>query len=486
MISVKTLSQLSDSKATTHLLFIEKANWEAVFERLKAQYMLSDSIKTVFNADKQETLVLYPNTVSEIKKVVLVGLGEKIPLAAFRTCVRTVFHQLKPKTKDAILVEPSKVSQFDKEIYQIVLNASLGWQPLLSYKKATEPVEKLNLELFLDSAADQKSVKNQIQDAQKVAESKKMVMDLVNAPSNFLGPKEWAKQAKKEGEKRRIHVQIFKEDELEKKGFGAITAVGKGASDPARFIILDYKPESFTKTVALIGKGVTFDTGGVSIKQSTNLHFMKCDMAGGANVMGTVCAAADLKLPIRVVGLIPAVQNMLDGSAMLPSDIVKAYNGLTIEIIDTDAEGRLILADALAYAALEIKPDIMVDLATLTGASVTALGHHAAALFTNAETLSSDLEQAGITSGDRLWRLPLWDEYAEGISADMADLKNYGGPAGGAIFAAKFLERFTESHPNWAHLDIAGMVLQSGPFAKDRVATGYGVELLIEFLKSQV
>lgn len=486
MISVKTLSQIEDSNATTHLIFIQKAHWEATFERLKPQYNLADSIKTIFKADKQETLVLYPNSVSEIKKVILVGLGETITLTAFRTCVRTVFHQLKPKTKESIVVESAKITHFDKEIYQIVLNASLGWQPLLSYKKGNESVEKLNLELLLDSSTEQKSVKKEIQEAQKVAESKKMVMDLVNAPSNFLGPKEWAKQAKKEAEKRGIQIQIFKEDELEKKGFGGITAVGKGSSDPARFIVMDYKPESYTKTVALIGKGVTFDTGGVSIKSATNLHFMKCDMAGGANVMGAVCAAADLKLPIRVVGLIPAVQNMLDGSAMLPSDIITAYNGLTIEVIDTDAEGRLVLADALAYAAIEIKPDIMVDLATLTGASVTALGYHAAALFTNAETLSTDLEQAGISSGDRLWRLPLWDEYAEGISADMADVKNYGGPAGGAIFAAKFLERFTESHPNWAHIDIAGMVLQSGPFAKDRVATGYGLELLIEFLKAQV
>jgi leucyl aminopeptidase len=227
-----------------------------------------------------------------------------------------------------------------------------------------------------------------------------------------------------------------------------------------------------------------FDTGGVSIKGSTNMHYMKCDMGGGAIALGSVLLAAELNLPVKVTAVVPAVMNMLDGSAYVPGDVLTAYNGLSIEVIDTDAEGRLVLADALAFAALDLKPDILLDFATLTGAAVTALGYHSSALMTKNEHLQEQLIQAGNKSGDRVWPLPLWDEYGEPLASDIADVKNYAGPASGVIFAGKFLEKFTEEHPAWAHLDVAGMVLQQGPFGKDRVATGYGIELVAEFLKS--
>jgi leucyl aminopeptidase len=480
MASVKLISSLENSKAKTLVIPVVSSNWDSIWSQLQAVYILSETVKEAFKGSKGENITLFPNTVSTIKKLVLIGLGEKPSVTAYNHAIRLGFHQIKPKTDDAILVQLSGAFDEEKEFGLLVKAAFLGWEPIIQYKKETESSPKLNLEILLEKV--QKSHKKVVESSLDRAIVKKMVMDLVNRPANELYPSTWAKMAKKEGEKRSISVEILKENELEKKGFGGILAVGRGAENQPRLIIMDYKPEKYNKTVALIGKGVIFDTGGVSIKQSANMHLMKCDMAGGANVMGAVCSAADLNLPVRVIAVIPAVQNTLDGNAYVPGDIIKTYAGLTIEVIDTDAEGRIILADALAYTSNEIKPDIMLDLATLTGASVTALGYHAAAVFSQNDNLVQGLIEAGDESGDRLWRLPLWDEYGQGLSSDMADVKNYDGPPAGAIFAGKFLEKFTENHTAWAHLDIAGMVMQAGPFSKDRSATGYGFDLLVDYL----
>ncbi len=480
MASVKLISSLEKTKAKTLVVPVLANQWDRVWSQLQAAFILSETVKESFKGAKGESITLFPNTVSAIKKLTLIGLGENPSVTAYNHAIRLGFHQLKPKTDDAILLQLSGAFEEEKELGLLVKAAFLGWEPIIQFKKETESSPKLNLEILLEKV--QKSHKQVVEASLDRAIVKKMVMDLVNRPPNELYPSTWAKMAKKEGEKRNISVEILKENELEKKGFGGIMAVGRGAENQPRLIIMDYKPEQFEKTVALIGKGVIFDTGGVSIKQSANMHLMKCDMAGGANVMGAVLSAADLNLPVRVVAVIPAVQNTLDGNAYVPGDIIKTFSGLTIEVIDTDAEGRIILADALAYVAKEVKPDVMLDLATLTGASVTALGYHAGALFSQNDSLVNDLEQAGLHSGDKLWRLPLWDEYAQGLSSDMADVKNYDGPPAGAIFAAKFLEKFTENHAAWAHLDIAGMVMQAGPFSKDRVATGYGLDVLVDYL----
>lgn len=480
MASVKLISSIEKTKAKTLFIPVISSNWDRVWSQLQAAYILSETVKEAFKGAKDESITLFPHTDSAIKKITLIGLGEKPSVKAYNHAIRLGFHQLKPKTDDAILIQLSGAFDEEKELGLFVKAAFIGWEPIIQYKKEKEPSPKLNLEILLEKV--QKSHKKVVESSLDRAIVKKMVMDLVNRPPNELYPSTWAKMAKKEAEKRGISIEILKENELEKKGFGGILAVGRGAENQPRLIIMDYKPEHYEKTVALIGKGVIFDTGGVSIKQSANMHLMKCDMAGGANVMGAVCSAADLNLPVRVIAVIPAVQNTLDGNAFVPGDIVKTYSGLTIEVIDTDAEGRIILADSLAYVSKEIKPDVMIDLATLTGASVTALGYHAGALFSQNDDLVDSLIQAGYDSGDKLWRLPLWDEYAQGLSSDMADVKNYDGPPAGAIFAAKFLEKFTENHAAWAHLDIAGMVMQAGPFSKDRSATGYGLDVLVDFL----
>lgn len=246
---------------------------------------------------------------------------------------------------------------------------------------------------------------------------------------------------------------------------------------------MEYKPENqATKKVGLVGKGVTFDTGGISIKPSEGMWQMKCDMAGAAAVIGALEAAARLALPVHVIGVVPATDNMLSGKAIYPGSIVKTYSGLSVEIEDTDAEGRVILADGLAYIKKNFEPDIIIDLATLTGACVVALGYHAAGMFTNNDELANQLSKVGEQTGEKVWRLPLWEEYDKQIKSDMADVKNLGGRPGGAVTAAKFLEKFIDKHPAWVHLDIAGVAFTDNPYSSARSATGYGVRLLTNFL----
>ena len=307
----------------------------------------------------------------------------------------------------------------------------------------------------------------------------------MNAPSNYKSPEKLAEWAVESGRENNYKVTILDKNKLHELHMYALLAVSKGSDLPPVMIVTDYAPEKYEKTIALVGKGVTFDTGGISIKPSANMHLMKSDMGGAAAVLGTVELAAQLKLPVRIIGIIPATENCVDGSSMKPGDVIKSYAGKTIEVIDTDAEGRLILADGLSYAVREFKPDVVIDLATLTGSVIQTLGYEAAGLFSVSDTLAQHLTRAGEKTGERLWRLPVWDEYKEEISSDIADLKNYHGkPLAGAIVAAKFLEVFTDEHPEWAHLDIAGMAFGDNEFAPGRAGTGYGIRLLRDYLSA--
>ncbi len=270
---------------------------------------------------------------------------------------------------------------------------------------------------------------------------------------------------------------------MKKIGMNALLGVARGSSEPAKFIILQYRGRRKSGApIVLVGKGLTFDSGGISIKPSEKMDEMKTDMAGGAAVMGAIMAAADLKLPVHVVGLIPATENLPGGRAYKPGDILKSLSGRTIEVITTDAEGRLILADALTYA-LRYKPAAVIDLATLTGACIVALGDHVIGMMGTGEALKSDIRAAADMTGERVWELPLWEDYDELIKSDIADFKNSGGRAGGAITAAAFLKQFVDNVP-WVHLDIAG----PSWLAKDRPyipkgASGVGVRLMVRFLR---
>jgi len=275
--------------------------------------------------------------------------------------------------------------------------------------------------------------------------------------------------------------------EIEATGLHALLAVNRGSEAPPFFIIMEYKPKETSgelPKVGLVGKGVTFDTGGLSIKPSTNMHYMKSDMGGAAAVLGTMEAAAKLQLPVHLIGIVPTTDNSVDAEAIKPSDVIDSYSGKTIEVIDTDAEGRLILADVMAYMTKHFQPDTLIDLATLTGSSVRTLGYHAAALFSNDDALAEQLYQASQRTGERVWRLPTWEVYGDELKSDVADIRNLGvRPMSGAITAAKFLEFFTADHPHWAHLDIAGVAFGDSEYTAQKSASGYGVRLLIDYLQ---
>jgi leucyl aminopeptidase len=293
---------------------------------------------------------------------------------------------------------------------------------------------------------------------------------------------EWALES---GRKHGYKVTVLEKDSLQALGMHALLSVSKGSIEPPVMIVSEYTPEKYEKTIVLVGKGVTFDTGGISIKGSNNMHLMKSDMGGAGAVLGTLELVARLQLPVQVIGIVPSTENCIDGESTKPGDVISSYSGRSIEVIDTDAEGRLILADGISYAVRNYKPDAVIDLATLTGSVVQTLGYLAAGLFSPNDDLASKLKKAGDRTGERLWRLPMWDEYKEEIQSDIADVRNYHGkPLAGAIVAAKFLEVFTDEHPAWAHLDIAGTAFGDNEFAPNRAGTAFGVRLLINYLEN--
>ena len=278
-----------------------------------------------------------------------------------------------------------------------------------------------------------------------------------------------------------LKVEVLERKHVEKLGMGSFLAVAQGSEQPLKFIVARYQGGAKNAApVVLVGKGITFDSGGISFKPAAEMDEMKFDMGGAASVLGTLCAVAELKARVNLVGIIPACENMLDGRAVKPGDVVTSMSGQTIEILNTDAEGRLILCDALSYAA-RFKPAVVVDIATLTGACVIALGAHRSGLFTADDALAAELLGAGEASLDLAWRLPLDDEYDEALKSNFADMANVGPRGGGAITAAMFLKRFTSAYP-WAHLDIAGTAWKSGA---NKGATGRPVPLLTHFVLSR-
>jgi leucyl aminopeptidase len=321
----------------------------------------------------------------------------------------------------------------------------------------------------------------------EIAVSQANIMNLINRPGNKLFPGDFAEAAVQSGQSCGFEVTIMDKATIEALGMGGLLGVNKGSAEPPVFIVMEYKGEGENlKKVALVGKGVTFDTGGVSIKPSTNMYYMKSDMGGAAAVFGTMEVVSKLKLPVHLIGIIPATDNKLGADAIVPGDILHSYSGITIEVEDTDAEGRLILADGLSYVIQNHEPDVVIDLATLTGACVFALGYHAAGLFTQNDQLAADLTAAGQRAHERVWRLPLWDDYAPQLHSDVADIKNYGGRPAGAVTAAKFLEKFTHKHPAWAHLDIAGVAFGDAGQGKGKTGTGFGPGLLLSYLEGLI
>jgi len=412
---------------------------------------------------------------------IFIGLGKE---ADYKS-LKIIFRRIAAKQKDIFgkkvaLVLPDAFE--GKQVEAIVSGLLLGTYNLGHYKK-TEPHPFLKKGFELKYIA-KKEFSESIGKAIKIANAQIETFALVDLPPNRITPKYLADWATKTGNEKGFDVHVFGKEKSTEIGLHSFLSVGKGSAQEPQFIIMEYKPANAKKHIGLVGKGITFDTGGLNIKTSGMVQ-MKCDMAGAAAVLGAMQLIADLSLPVQVTAIVPACENSVDANSFLPSDVIQSYAGHTIEIIDTDAEGRLILADGLSYLIKNYKPDTVIDLATLTGSVVGTLGYECAGLFTNNEDLSKKLQEAGNTIGERLWQLPLWDVYAPDIESEIADVKNYSGkPVAGAISAAKFLEFFTDKHASWAHLDIAGVAFGDSEFAKTKHATAYGVHLITNFIEN--
>jgi leucyl aminopeptidase len=351
-------------------------------------------------------------------------------------------------------------------------------------KKDVKPMPKKGIAKFIinvELSSEIQEAEAGLLDAQALAAGVGLAKDLGNLPPNVCTPSYLADQALTLAKTYGFKVEVLEREALQKLGMGSFLGVSQGSEEPPKFIIMQHlKGKKDQKPVVLVGKGITFDTGGISLKPGAEMDEMKYDMCGAASVLGTFKAIAAMDLALNVIGVIPTCENMPDGRAVRPGDVLTSMSGLTIEVLNTDAEGRLILCDALTYAE-RFEPSAVIDIATLTGACVIALGHHASGLFSNNDALASELLQAGETALDRAWHMPMWDDYQPLLDSNFADMANIGGRAAGSITAACFLSRFAKKY-DWAHLDIAGTAWKSG---KEKGGTGRPVPLLTEFLVSR-
>lgn len=414
------------------------------------------------------------------KKIFLIGLGEAADVAKSTTFFRSfIYHQ---KSKGDLNVDVILDHLSPDHIANAVIGLRLGMMTHSTFKTKEKKPNSLEINIILA-----KTNHNIAEKALIVAESQISTMQLVDMPSNIKTPTYIADKAIESGKKHGFDVKVFDTKKLKQMGMDALLAVGQGSCHPPVLIVMEYKPKnskSKKPKLGLVGKGISFDTGGISIKSSTNMGYMKSDMGGAAAVIGAIELAAKLQLDIHLVGIVPSAENSVDANSIRPGDVIGSYSGKSIEVIDTDAEGRLVLADGLAYIRKHHDPEYLIDLATLTGSVIATLGYTAGGLFTQNDEMAHDLSVAGKEVHERLWRLPLWEEYLTDMQSDIADIKNLSGrPISGAITAAKFVEYFTDEHPNWAHLDIAGVAFGDSEYAKMRTATGYGVRLMVQYMQ---
>ncbi|HEX2055503.1 MAG TPA: leucyl aminopeptidase, partial [Nitrospiraceae bacterium] len=422
----------------------------------------------------------------------LAGLGQKreLRLDGFRQAMGTVVKRVRQAKVTSFGVAMPTVSPREAtplEIAQAMAEgAILGSYQFTEYRSdngATPPAVE-RLVLYTAQRQQMRQLTEGIRRGTASAEAAVFVRDLCNHPSNIMTPTRVANEAKLIAKEPGVSLKVLEQKDMEQLGMGALLGVARGSHEPPKFIILEYKGERAKKNaqpIVLVGKTVTFDTGGISLKPSENMEQMKADMTGGAEVLASVRAAARLSLPLHLVGILPVVENMPGGRAMKPGDIVKTLSGKTVEVQNTDAEGRLILSDGLAYA-MRYKPAALIDVATLTGACMVALGQFAIGMFGNNDRLKEQLRKAGLRAGERVWEMPLWDEYFEQLRSDVADMRNIGGRGGGMITAAVFLSKFVGDCP-WVHLDIASTdwsereraYIPKGP-------TGIGTRLLVQYL----
>jgi leucyl aminopeptidase len=426
---------------------------------------------------------LYLHRVAGVKAPrVVVAAAASGTAKAFKTAVANGLAQLKGGGAKHVAVALASAGDLGAAHAQALVAAAGDATYLYRHTKpsapAASPIAKLTL---VCDKAQAKAVQSGLVVGEAIGAGVELARECANRPGNHCTPTFLAEQAKKLAKDHGLKVEVLDRKAVEKLGMGSFLAVAQGSDEPLRFIVARYEGAAKTQApIVLVGKGITFDTGGISIKPAAEMDEMKYDMGGAASVLGTLRAVAELKPKLNLIGIIPSCENMPSGRAVKPGDVVTSMSGQTIEILNTDAEGRLILCDALTYAE-RFKPAVVVDIATLTGACVIALGHHNSGLFTADDALAADLLAAGQSALDPAWRMPLDEEYDDALKSNFADMGNVGPRAGGAITAAMFLRRFTAKY-RWAHLDIAGTAWKSGA-AKG--ATGRPVPLLTQFVLSQ-
>ena len=458
-----------------------------ILDKISQHYISAIIARGDMTGKAATTLVLHnvPNVASD--RVLLLGMGKRTELDSrqFVDCIRASMRSLQSTNCKDIIMYVSELPVKDRDstwcIKQTVLAACESTYRFDRLKSKPEKNKKgLSKIQFGILATKQMSTNASVlKQAEAIAQGMALAKDLGNLPGNICTPTFLAHQAITLAKKHKtIKTTVLEEKDMKRLGMGSLLSVTQGSSEPAKLITMEYHgTDKKHKPIVLVGKGVTFDSGGISLKPGAEMDEMKYDMCGAASVLGTLQAIAEMGLKLNVVGIIPSCDNMPSGTASKPGDIVTSMSGQTIEILNTDAEGRLILCDALTYAA-KFQPDTVIDIATLTGACIIALGHVASGLYSNQDKLAQELLAAGEQTQDRAWHMPLWDEYQSQLDSNFADMQNIGGRAGGSITAACFLSRYTKEY-RWAHLDIAGTAWKSG---KDKGATGRPVPLLTQYL----
>jgi leucyl aminopeptidase len=416
----------------------------------------------------------------ESQIILLLGLGDSPSYKSVENTFRRVLAKQGDWVKENMELNFSQIDQADL-IEASIIGLGLGAYHLDFFKKERkEQFQKLKVAIRSNSPEAKKTLLR----AEKILDAKLEALLMVDLPPNVLTPKYLADWAKKTSKKLSLKAKIFDRKKAKSEGLEAFLAVARGSAKEPQFIILEYRQPKAKKHIGLVGKGVTFDTGGLNVK-TQGMHYMKSDMGGAAAVLAATQLIASLQVPINLTCIVPTVENAIDKDAYLPSEVIQSYSGKSIEIVDTDAEGRLILADGLAYLVKNYQTDHILDFATLTGSAVGTFGYECAALFSNDESLSKQIQDSGIGIGEKSWPLPIWKEYAKEMESEIADIRNYHGkPLAGAITAATFLQAFTNEHPSWAHLDIAGVAFGDSEFAKTKSGTSYGVNLLLNLIEN--
>lgn len=463
------------STSALRVIPILEANAE---DTISAKLGFSGPSKSLFSGKKDTTFILE----TDGQVIFLIGLGDNPEYKFIENSFRRILSKNSDLVAKEVLIDfPDTLSA--EEIEAALIGFQLGAYSIGFYKKEkAKDYSKLKVEI----ATTFDNAKTIADRAKKIADAKVEAFKLVDLPPNKITPEflgDWAKSLEK---KTKLGVKVLDPKKAKSEGLEAFLAVGRGSAKEPKFIVIEYRHSKAKFHLGLVGKGVTFDTGGLNVK-TQGMHHMKSDMGGAAAVLATAQLVAELELHVNLTAIVPAVENAIDKDAYLPSEVIGSHAGLSIEVIDTDAEGRLILADGLSYLIKNYKTDQVIDLATLTGSSIGTFGFECAALFSNDGDLSHGLQRAGEEIGEKSWPLPLWENYGKEMDSEIADIKNYHGkPFAGAITAAKFLQAFTHEHPSWAHLDIAGVAFGDSEFSKTKTGTGYGVNLLLRYIENQL